>query len=260
MAQGEVTGSDVQEIAELKHEYEQSPKFEQEGIPFEESYCLTRIGKQPDEYEGPTRYCSNRVARLDDGSHAHSCRFHGGNNNASGNNDNLAPGLAAIKHGMYASDDHLKEVFDEDDQRLYDFIMSWADAYGWPSKEEDPARYDLLEQIAVTRVRVARSEEYILGEGELKREEIYDENGNLREVDNPHALSEDIRLKRKLIVDIMKELGLTPKEQSRMGAEESQANAADQIAEVAAEAVLGDPGDDDDGPGFDPDDSMFEDE
>lgn len=257
MAQAEVTGSTVQELAELKHEYEQSPKFEREGTPFETSWCLTRIGKQPEEYQGPTRYCSNRVARLDDGGHAHSCRFHGANQNADGNNDNLEL-LAAIKHGMYATDEHLQEVFTEADQKLYDFVLSWAETYGWPSKEEDPVRYDLLEQAAVARVRVARSEKYILDEGEMKREEIYDEAGNLREVDNPHALSEDIRLKRKLLIDIMKELGLTPKEQAKMGAEEKSASSAELLAEVAAEAVLG--GKDDESESFDPDDPVFDEE
>jgi glycosyltransferase involved in cell wall biosynthesis len=257
MAQAEVTGYTVQELAELRHEYLQTPKAEK-GIPFETAYCLTRIGKQPEDYDGPTRYCSNRVARLDDGGHAHSCRFHGANQNADGNNDNLEL-LAALKHGMYATDEHLKEVFDEDDQKLYDFIMSWADAYGWPSKEEDPARYDLLEQAALGRVRVARSSKYILDEGEMDRQEVYDENGNLRVITDAHGLSEDLRLKQKLILDIMKELGLTPKEASKMNTDEKTASATEQLAAVAAEAVLGG-GEDGEEPSFDPDDEIFEDE
>lgn len=257
MAQAEVTGSTVQEVAELRHEYRNSHKFKTTGTPFETAYCLTRIGKQPEEYTGDTRFCSNRASRLDNGDHAHSCNFHGGNNNSNSNNDNLQK-LAAVKHGMYTADEHLEEVFTDQDQKLYDWVMSWAQTYGWPGRDEDPSRYDDLESIAINRVRVARSNKFILEEGEMKREEIYDEAGNLREVDNAHALSEDIRLKRKLILDMKKELGLTPKAQSQMSTDEQEADAASQLADIAAEAVLGgDSGEET--PSFDPEDEVFED-
>lgn len=256
MAQSEVTGADESGLWELQHEYEQSPKYQRDDVPFETAYCLTRIGKQPDEYDGLPRYCSKRVKRLDDGRHAPSCRFHGGNNggDCTHNHEQLSP-LASIKHGMYATDEHLEEVFNEKDQQLYDWVMSWADAYGWPSREEDPSRYDDLEAVAINRVRIARSHKYILDEGEMKREEIYDEAGNLREVDNAHALSEDTRLKRKLITDLKKELGITPKEQARQSNEERGVSAAEQIAQVATEAVFGD-----EEQGYDPDDDIFEDD
>ena len=260
MAQAEVTGGTVQDLAELKYEYKQSPKYIDTGVPFETAYCLVTIGKQPEDYDGPTRYCTKRVARTDDGGHAYSCRFHGANTRESIPEENLEkPGLAALTHGMYATDEHLKEAFTDSDQKLYDFIMSWADAYGWPEKSEDPARYDLLEQLAVARVRAARSEKYVLETGEIEADEIFDsESGEIKEIEQENKLTEAIRLQRKLILDIMKELGLTPKEQNRMGAEESQANAAEQLAEVAAEAVLGSPDGESDEPAFDPDDQMFE--
>lgn len=256
MAQEELTGADESGLWELQDEYEDSPKYERTDVPFETSYCLTEIGKQPDWYDGYPRYCTKRVKRLDDGRHAPSCRFHGGNNGGDGteNYEHLTP-LDAIKHGMYATDEHLEEVFTEQDQKLYDFVMSWADAYGWPSREDDPSRYDDLEAVAINRVRIARSHKYILDEGEMKREEIYDEAGNLREVDNAHALSEDTRLKRKLITDLKKELGLTPKEQARQDSQEKKASAAEQVAELATEAVFGD-----DEQGYDPDDDIFEDD
>jgi hypothetical protein len=252
MAQSEVTGADETELLSLQREYEDSKKFKKTGIDFENAYCLTRIGKQPEEYDGLPRYCKNRAKRLDDGGHAPSCRFHGGRNNASGNNDNLSP-LHRITHGMYATEEHLKEVFTEKDQKLYDWVMEWADVYGWPSKEEDPSRYDDLEAIAINRVRVARSHKYILDEGEMDRQEVYDENGNVTVVTDTHGLSEDVRLKRKLITDLKKELGLTVKEQSRMDSQETSASAAEQVAELATEAVFGD-----EDQGYDPDDAVFE--
>lgn len=256
MAQSEITGADESGLWELQHEYEQSPKYQDTGVAFEKSYCLTRIGKQPDEYDGYPRYCTKRAKRLDDGGHAPSCRFHGGNNGGDRTEHikHLSP-LASIKHGMYATDEHLEEVFSEEDQKLYDWVMSWADAYGWPSREEDPSRYDDLEAVAINRVRIARSHKYILDEGEMDREEIYDENGNLRTLTDSHGLSEDTRLKRKLITDLKKELGITPKEQARQSNEERSVSAAEQIADVATEAVFGD-----DDQEYDPDDEMFEDE
>jgi hypothetical protein len=220
-------------------------------MDFETAYCLNRIGKQPDEYDGPDRYCCKRAGIMPDGTKAVACRFHG-LNKGGGTPENLEK-LAAVKHGMYATDEHLEGVFDEQDQKLYDFVMSWAEAYGWPSKEQDPSRYDDLETIAINRVRVARSNEYILDEGEMDRQEIYDEGGNLRTITDAHGLSEDIRLKQKLILDIKKELGLTPKSASRMDVDESEQSFNEQFAEVAADAVLG--GSD----GFDPDDEVFED-
>lgn len=251
MAAEEVTGYDHDELRDLKAEYETTPKHVDDEIEFETAYCLTRIGKQPDDYDGPTRHCAQRVSRISGGGHAPNCRFHGGN--TTGETDNLEL-LAAMTHGMYATDDHLQDEFTDADQDLYDFIMSWADAYGWPAKEEDPARYDVLEQLAISRVRVARSEKYILDEGEKRVEEIYDENGNPRTIEDPHTLSEDIRLKRKLVLDMMKELGLTPKERSRMDMQESEASAMDQLADLASDAVFsGDSGE------FDPDDPVFED-
>jgi hypothetical protein len=249
MAAGEITGRDESGIDELREQYRQSPKFTEKGIPFDVAYCLNRIGKQPDEYDGPQRYCANRVARPDDGSHAHCCNFHGGKKNP---DTSQLEKLAATKHGMYSTKEHLKEVFTEEDEALYEFVMGWADAYDWPSREEDPSRYDDLETIAVNRVRVARSNKYILEEGELKRQEVYDENGNLIEQDDQHALSEDVRLKRKLILDVKKELGLTPKSRSRMNTDEKTAGAAEQIADVASEAVLGESGE------YDPDSDIFD--
>jgi len=57
----------------------------------------------------------------------------------------------------------------------------------------------------------------------------------------------------------MKELGLTPKEAAKMNTDEKTASATEQLAAVAAEAVLGG-GEDGDEPSFDPDDEIFDDD
>ena len=61
---------------------------------------------------------------------------------------------------MYAENWRLAEDFSEADDAMFDYILSWANIYGWPDRETDPARYDLLEQFAYDRVRSLRAEEY----------------------------------------------------------------------------------------------------
>ena len=112
MAAGEVTGWTLEDISEKREEYKETPKYKEEGVDFETAYCLTRIGKQPDDYDGPTRYCGNHVKRTGGVGHyatgyAPSCRFHGGTCNGQ-NAENLTE-KSAMKHGMYATDEHLKE-------------------------------------------------------------------------------------------------------------------------------------------------------
>lgn len=241
MAQAEVTGATERELATLKGRYYQTPKYKAEGTAFEVAYCLTEIGKQPDDYDGPTRYCSKRVKRLDDGGHAPSCRFHGGSNNRDGSLENLEdPGLAALKHGMYAEDENLRTDFSEDDQRLYDSILAWADIYDFPSREEDPALYELLEMYAMEKVRSVRSFDYLYEEGEVVSVPEYGPDGGIvGERDQENTLSEAHRLQQKLLVDILKEMGMTPKAKNKMDALESTASAGEQLAEVAKTAITG---------------------
>lgn len=271
MASDEVTGATVQELAELRFEHRQSRNFTRYGIPFEAAFCLTPIGKQPDEYDGPQRYCKQRAARLtedewnekyddeyperrsaasfDERAYHPSCRFHGRSCGSGQNADNLErPGFANLRHGMYAEDWRLKEDFSEADAKMFDYIMSWADIYGWPPQEEDPARYDLLEQFAYDRVRTLRAEEWFEdiaaqgdGQSEIEYREVHDEQGMVvGEVPVPNTLSEDLRLLRKEILDLMKEMGLTPKSRGEMDAMESEASANDAIAEITREALGGD--------------------
>lgn len=271
MAKLEVTGGTAQEIAELRHEFGSTRSSTRFGISFEAAYCLTAIGKQPDDYDGPQRYCTQRSARLtedewneqyddpfpetrhrdsfDDRAYHPSCRFHGRSCGNGANSDNLKPpGFANLRHGMYAEDWRLKEDFSDADTQMFDYIMSWADIYGWPPQDDDPARYDLLEQFAYDRVRTLRAEEWFEGvaegadgQSEVEYREVRDDQGVVvGEVPVPNTLSEDLRLLRKELLDLMREMGLTPKSRGEMDAMDSEASANDAIADITRQALGGD--------------------
>jgi hypothetical protein len=237
MAQTEVTGLTEDELASKEGAYYHTPKWQDDGIPFDVAFCLTEIGKQPEDYEGPTRYCEQRVTRPDEGGHADSCRFHGGHN--PGNPETLEEqGLANLRHGMYAEDENLRADFSEDDQQLYDSILAWADIYEFPGREDDPALYELLEMYAMEKVRSVRSFEYLYENGEAVAVPEYGPDGAIvGERDQENTLSEAHRLQQKLLVDILKEMGLTPKAKNKMDALDSTASAGEQLAEVAAAAI-----------------------
>jgi hypothetical protein len=265
MAAGEITGATKSELREMKVEHSDTPLFVDHDIPFERAYCLTEIGKQPDEYEGPQRYCKKRVGKKDEddydcgeydkGAYAISCRFHGGDIETVGHQQKHLledSRIAAIKHGAHAEDEHLKMDFNEDEQRLYDDIMeNWPEIYDWPAESEDPARYRILRRVAVNEVRAIREEDYLDG-AEVVEVEDRDEQGVVMGThDEENPLAREYRLLMSEVTNQMKELGLTPKERQKMDTLESQADKDDALTEVASDA-LGGEGD------YDPD--QFDDE
>jgi hypothetical protein len=249
MAAEELTGADPSELETLESEYYESRKYQKYGIPFEVAYCLNKIAKQPDWYDGPQRYCKRNAARLDDDEHdgepegpesyAVCCHTHGGHVTKHGKKSahHLEnPATAAITHGTYADDEHLKMDFNDDEQELYDRIMEdWPEIYDWPDRSEDPARYRILRRVAVNEVRSLRQEDY-LDDHEVHVEEIPTEAGiQEKEVENP--LAREYRLLMSEVTDQMKELGLTPKERQKMDTLSAQENKEDAVSEIARDAL-----------------------
>lgn len=252
MAAGEVTGADEDELQQLRLDFLDTP-IEEAGVAFETAYCLHKIGKQPEEYDGPTRWCKRRAAKLTDDEWAEeyddektrkdarafhpSCQFHG---RGHGSEATLPDdrGFANLKHGMYATDRRLREDFSEADEKLYEEILEWAEIYDFPTREEDPARWKLLEKLAINEVRSVRGYLYLYDEGEVQLKDIYDEQGVVvGEEPEENALSKEYRLLQSTLIDIMRELGVTPKERSKMSSQETEASAADTLAKVAEEAL-----------------------
>lgn len=243
MAQSKVTGATERELKTIRGKYYQTPLYKAQGLDFEAAYCLTRIGKQPDEYTGETRWCTKRALwkdNRDEGKHP-SCAFHGGSNDADNHNDNLDdPGVAAIRHGMYAEDENLRADFSEDDERLYNSVLSWAEIYDFPARDEDPALYELLEMYAIEKVRSVRSYDYLYENGEVVTVPEYGPDGGIvGEREQENALSEAHRLQQKLLLDILKEMGMTPKAKNKMDALDSSTSAGEMLADVAKTAITG---------------------
>jgi len=251
MAAGEVTGGTAQDIAELRFEFQQTPLHEDHGVSFEAAFCVVPIGKQPDEYDGPQRYCQRRVGKLEgrkdeytDDAYKHNCRYHGGKCGCDRNTDNLEPYTAGITHGIYADDEHLRMDFNDAEQNLYDSIVEvWPEVYDWPAEDEDPARYLILRKVATNVVRSNRAEDYLDEEGEVHFQEIFSEDGVVvGEEPQENPLAGEYRLLVDEILSLLKELGLTPKERAKMDKVEAEAGAAETVADLAGNALDSDDG------------------
>lgn len=261
MAAGEITGGTPYELEQKKEKHESARLYNKYNIPFEVAFCLDPIGKQPDEYDGPQRYCTRRAAKRKDydghkydrEAYGRVCKFHGGPTRGDWGDDNLEPLTAAITHGAFADDEHLKMDFNDDEQELYDSIMEdWPEIYDWPPRSEDPARYRILRRVAVNEVRAIREEEY-LDDAEVVEIEDRDEQGVVMGThDEENPLAREYRLLMSEVTNQMKELGLTPKEQQKMDSLSSQADKDDALSEIAKDAL------DDDDREYDPD--QFNDE
>lgn len=247
MAKRELTGWSREELEKERFEYP-----DDHDVDFEDMYCLKEIIYQPDHYDGPTRYCKKYTKNKPDGSNYNHCEVH-----ICSENGGWEKGLeesdgefeegnsAAMKHGMYADDENLKENWSEADEKVYDKVMGWAEDFGF---EEGSPAHTQLESLAMSKVRELRSEKYLNENGEVVEREAWNpETEQLEEWEEVHELADHLRLKKKTILAMMKELGLTPKAQSQIGESEANANEADAIAEIANEAL------DDEDTEYDPD-------
>lgn len=241
---GSPTGATAEELEQMKEEHKESPLFQEHGVPFDVAYCLTKIGKQPEGYDGPVRFCKQYAARKDEyNDHEYnpdvyhrSCRYHG----KSGCDDNLEPHpLAPITHGLRAEDENLRMDFTDEEQALYDGIVEhWPQAYDWPEESDDPARYLMLRKVATNVVRSVRAEDYLDDEGEVQMRAVYDEDGvEVGEEPEENTISREYRLLVNEITNQLKELGLTPKERARMDKNEAEAGAADTLGNLAEDAI-----------------------
>jgi hypothetical protein len=252
MSSGEVNGKTAENVSEYIEENYVGTVHEKNGIPPKAVFCLAEINKQPDDYDGPQRYCvSYSTQRAENPTEPEDfspkCRLHGGES-LTGDDVTYAEEHFEssyppnFKHGMYSTDEHLLQFLDEKEKKLYDRIMSWAEVYGF-EEEDDPASYQMLRTLAIEEVRKAKSAEYLLEEGETDDSPVFDSQGNLHErEDTTNALSEEHQKQVKLTLRLMKELGITPKERSKMDTEEREASATEDIAEIAKAALDSDSG------------------
>jgi hypothetical protein len=235
MAKKSVSGKTEDELDELRKEFENSPASEEKT--FEQAYCLAKIPRQPDDYDGPDRFCASTDLRRWD-----LCKFHGGA--GCGNAENLDP-LANMKHGMYATEEHLVEDFDEKDRALYDWVLTtYPEAYDI-DLIEDPSSHHALRNLAIEMVRAERGYGYLIREGEkvekpvrnAEGELVVDGDGEVVTEDSEHYLAGMMNRQNNLLISIKKSLGITRKQRLEREETSEGTEAIETIAEIGAEVI-----------------------
>lgn len=223
MATGKVTGKTADEIERLREEHDHPS-------PFDKCYCLSKIPRQPEEYDGSKRYCVSRNVI-----HPHwICKHHGG----AGSTEGLDK-LAAMKHGMEASVEHLIEDFSEADQERYRWVTEeWPKAYDI-DLDADPQAKNRFHELATEIVRNERASGYIIKQGEQNTKKVFGPNGEVEYEDVPHYLADVLQRNRKLVMKMEDNLGISRKKRLQ---NEKDADATDlmkSFAEVGASLITG---------------------
>ena len=205
MARNSITGKTVQELAEMRFEFSNTPRGEL--YDFEECFCLAEIPCQPEDYDGPQRYCVSRRVKKNG-----RCKHHGGNNEP--HPENLDK-LGNLKHGMYASDKHLRETMNEREEELYEWVLSWPEQYNMDLEADPSAAHD-FQTLAIEIVREARGKDYILRNSEIRQKGVYLPDGTMVETEElPNTLNDAMASQVRLIQKIKDSLGITRKQQAK---------------------------------------------
>ena len=241
MARGEVTGATPDELEELREGFRGTPVHES-GVPFDTAYCLSEIGKQPEDYDGPTRYCKRRAAKYEDDNgnerYAPCCPFHGGRSNSAETNENLDK-LANLSHGYYAMQEHLLEDLGDEEREAYNRIMERGAEEGI-TPEEDFFAWESLQALALNIVTDRRLRQMLNEEGVTRTVNIFGDDGSLIDQQEEEHHLIDISLKQRRLIEKLKEnLALTRKHRDEMDAIEEGAT-IEFLSEGMAEAINSD--------------------
>lgn len=215
MASTEVTGKTERQLRELRAEFEQSTRGQL--YDFEDCYCLAKIPRQPDDYDGPDRYCfSTKIVHG-----ANHCKFHGG---AGHGNPETLDKYANLKHGMKATRkailDTMTREGNEWQVELYEWVTEeWPKAYDIDLSNDPNAEYE-FHALALEIVRAERAEGWIFKEGEKGQKKIFGPDGSVHYEDVPHYLSDMMQRQRKLIMKMEDNLNISRKK--RMQNEQAQ--------------------------------------
>jgi hypothetical protein len=251
MASDNLSGATQDEVERLRAEWNAKDK----DMPFEQRYCLAEIPNQPDDYDGPQRYCQ-KMHTMEIGS-SYRCKFHGGAGSL--NVENLEdPAAAPMKHGMHAARDNLVNDFDEKDRALYDWIIeSYSEAYNLNPKDDPSNAYD-LHRLAAEIVRAERGRGYVIQEGEVAEDEVVSDEGLVVDQDgevvtekSEHYLHGMLYQQDSKITKLEKELGVTRKERQKQQSQDNAVDAIKQFSELGKTFI------DRENEDFDPDDAPW---
>lgn len=226
MASREVTGKTRSGLAELRSAFNGKPRSDH--YDFEDYYCLSKIPRQPDDYDGPDRYCA-KVAKQNG-----RCKHHGGNNVPTLEN---LDSLAAMKHGMKATRSNLIKDFSDADRELYNWVVDeWPEAYDISLEADPQAEYE-FHALAVEIVRAERGEGYLIREGEKGQKKVFGPTGEVEFEDVPHYLADMMQRQRKLIMKMEDNLGISRKARERKAENDDAADIMKSFAEVGASLI-----------------------
>lgn len=237
MASEGVSGWTAEEVQERREEFEE--RHADDDKEFEDTYCLAKIPVQPDDYDGPQRYCGNpRTIPMGD---AQVCKHHGG----ASDGKYFEREKPQMKHGLYAARDNLVDDFDDKDEALYDWIVdTYPEAYDIEVETDPASAYD-LHRLAAEIVRAERGRGFLLSEGEVKEQKVrddegkivLDEEGNVVTEKSEHYLAQMMHRQDKKITKLEKELGITRKEQQRQDSTDDAVDAIKSFSEVGKAIV-----------------------
>lgn len=246
MATETVTGVTDEEVEQLREQYEQKHE-DRYGTPdFEDAYCLSPIPHQPDDYDGPQRYCTQRNTRPV-GSEWR-CPLHGGALSSHVHMDTKLEdfdGSDSMKHGMHATQEHLIQDFDDKDHALYNWVLrEYPKAYDIELEDDPASQYD-LHRLAVEIVRAERGRGFLIEEGEQHEKEVrddegrvvLDETGDVVTEKSEHYLSQMLQRQDKKITRLEKELGITRKERRKHDQTDDAVDAIKSFAQVGADLL-----------------------
>lgn len=226
MASKGITGKTAEQVRERRTEFSESNAAE--WYDFEERFCLAKIPHQPDDYDGPDRYCFS--TNLD--AETYICKHHGG----AGDTLGLDP-LANMKHGFHATRENLKSDFSDADQELYEWILDeWPEAYDVDLGEDPLAKYE-FHALAVEIVRAERAEGFLIEEGEDNVKKVFGPTGEVEYEKVPHYLSDMLQRQRKLVMKMEDNLGISRKKRLANETAKDATEAFKSFAEVGASLI-----------------------
>ena len=232
MAKQTVSGKTEAELTQMRVEFSKKPRGR--IYDFEDCYCLAKIPRQPEEYDGPDRYCVN--TDLDHKSKR--CKFHGG---ATGGNPETLDKYANLKHGMKATRKALLDTMTREGNEwqveLYEWVTEeWPEAYDVDTSVDPNAEYE-FHALALEIIRAERAEGWIFKEGEKGQKKIFGPDGSVHFEDVPHYLADMMQRQRKLIMRMEDNLGISRKARLKAETTEEASDLIKSFAEVGASLI-----------------------
>ena len=241
MATAQVTGRTEAGLDDLRAEFNETKRADL--YDFEDCFCLAKIPRQPEDYDGPDRYCVSRNVKKNG-----RCKFHGG---AGHGNPEKLDKYANLKHGMNATRQAILDTMTREGNEwqveLYEWVTEeWPTAYDIDLSEDPNAEYE-FHALALEIVRAERAEGWIFKEGEKGQKRVFAPTGEMYYDDVPHYLADMIQRQRKLIMSMEDNLGISRKKRMQNEQAQDATDVMKSFAEVGASLIS------DTDAGYDPD-------